>query len=76
VLLAIGEGGFPLDPHLARLWYSRAAERGHADAQFNYGLMLILGEGGPVDQDNGLEWIRRAAAQDDHAALRYLSLQA
>ena len=73
---AIGEAGFPLDPSLGRLWYSRAAERGHADAQFNYGVMLIFGEGGPAEPDNGLKWVRRAAAQGDRAALRYLSLQA
>jgi TPR repeat protein len=72
---AIGEFGFPLDHRLGRLWYSRAAERGHADAQFNYGMMVINGEGGPADQSNGLEWVRRAAAQNDEAALQYLSLE-
>ena len=72
---AIGEAGFPLDPRLGRLWYSRAAERGHADAQYNYGLMIILGEGGPPDSISGLDWIRRAASQNDEAALHYLSVE-
>ena len=71
---AIGEGGFPLDLRLGRMWYSRAAKRGHADAQYNYGLMVIGGEGGPADRRSGLEWVRRAAAQNDEAALHYLSL--
>jgi len=72
---AIGEFGFPLDLRLGRLWYSCAAERGHADAQYNYGLMVINGEGGPADESSGLEWVRRAAAQNDEAALHYLSLE-
>lgn len=72
---AIGEAGFPLDPVLGRVWYSRAAERGHADAQYNYGLMVIHGEGGPSDPIAGLEWIRLSAAQNDAAALHYLALQ-
>jgi uncharacterized protein len=65
---AIGEGGFPLDLRLGRLWYSRAAESGHADAQYNYGLMVINGEGGPADLNEGLAWIRRAAEQGDESA--------
>ena len=72
---AIGEFGFRQDLSLGRLWYSRAAERGHADAQYNYGLMLINGEGGPADKPGGLEWVRRGAAQNDEAALYYLSLE-
>jgi len=70
---AIGEAGFPLDPVLGRLWYSRAAERGHADAQYNYGRMMIHGEGGPSDPIGGLEWIRLSAAQNDPAALHFLA---
>jgi TPR repeat protein len=34
-------------------------------------LMLLYGEGGPVDP-SGAEWIQRAAAQNDLAALYYL----
>src|SRR6185295_14502323 len=70
---AVGECGFAIDLSLARHWYSRAAERGHADAQYNYGLMLIEGEGGPPDPASGLEWVRRAVAQDDESALDFIS---
>jgi TPR repeat protein len=69
---ALGEEVFPRDLALARLWYGRAAEAGHADAQYNYGLMLLYGEGGPVDAAAAADWIRRAAAQGDVAAIRYL----
>jgi TPR repeat protein len=68
---ATGDDGWPLDPALGRLWYGRAAASGHADAQYNYGLMLLYGEGGPVDP-SGNEWIHRAAAQNDPGALHYL----
>lgn len=71
---ATGDFGFTLDLRLGRLWYLRAAERGHADALFNYGIMVINGEGGPADEHSGLEWVRLAAAQNDESALRYLSL--
>lgn len=73
---AIGEGGFPLDPRLGRLWYGRAAEGGHADAQYNYGLMLLFGEGGPAEPEGGKEWLGRAAAQGDTDAIDYLTRNA
>lgn len=57
---ATGDYGFPKDEALGRLWYGRAAEQGHTDAQYNYGLMLLHGEGGPADPEAGLEWVRRA----------------
>ena len=53
--------------------YKRAAERGDSDAQYNYGLMVIYGEGGPADAGEGLEWIRRAAEQKHVSAISYLS---
>jgi len=68
---ATGDDGWPLDPVLGRVWYGRAAAAGHADAQYNYGLMLLYGEGGPADA-SGDEWIHRAAAQNDSCALHYL----
>src|SRR6185295_17937502 len=68
---ATGDDGWPLDLALARHWYGQAAAHGHADAQYNFGLMLLLGEGGTVDPV-GREWIERAAAQGDAAAVGYL----
>jgi len=70
---AIGEGGFQQDQVLGRLWYGRAAAQGHADAQYNFGLMLLEGAGGPAEPDTGMEWVRRAAKQGDAAAIHFLS---
>jgi len=70
---ALGEDGWSRDLELARKWYGEAAANGHADAQYNYGLMLLLGEGGPLDR-SGLDWIERSAKQGDIAAIDYLNL--
>jgi len=70
---AVGDLGFPKDEVLARLWYGRAAAQGHADAMYNYGSMLLYGEGGPAEPETGMDWIRRAAAQGDHGAIHFLA---
>ena len=70
---ATGEGGFSKDEALGRLWYGRAAEQGHADAEFNYGIMVIHGEGGPADPQAGMELVRRAAKHGDEGAIHFLS---
>ena len=69
---ATGEDIIPQNLLLARHWYGRAARAGHADAQYNYGLMLWLGAGGPKEPANWLDWVRRAAAQGDPCAIRFL----
>ena len=45
----------------ARQWYQRAADKGHAKAQFNMGYMCIRNNG----QDCGMaaEWFKKAAQQ-------------
>jgi uncharacterized protein len=68
---ATGDDGWPLDPARGRFWYGRAATSGHADAQFNYGLMLLHGEGGLIDTA-GHEWIQRAAAQNAPCAVHFI----
>ena len=37
----------------------RAAQKGSRLAEFNYAMMLLNGEGGAVDIDEGKEWLRR-----------------
>jgi TPR repeat protein len=49
----------------ARTWYWRAARRGHRRALFEYGLMLINGEGGVKRHRRGVEYLHRAAAMGD-----------
>lgn len=43
-------------------WYFEAARAGHPDAQYALGLMFLAGKGVVQSQDEGVAWIRRAAA--------------
>lgn len=44
-------------------WYTMAAERGHAAAQNNLGLMYEQGRGAPADATAAVGWYERAADQ-------------
>lgn len=57
----------------ARHWYQRAAAKGHARASFEYGLMLIQGEGGPKRPAQGRRYLERAAALGQVDALKVLA---
>ena len=48
----------------------RAAEQGHAYAQFNLGALYELGEGVPKNEAEAVRWYRKAAEQE-HAEARY-----
>lgn len=63
----------PQDAVRAAEWYHRAAERGHADAQYNLGFIYLLGEGVPTNPAEGLRWLRLAADQGELASLRLLA---
>jgi TPR repeat protein len=52
----------PQDLPAAVAWYRRAAEAGHADAQYNLASMLAEGEGCDRDLSAAREWLRRAVA--------------
>jgi TPR repeat protein len=56
------EGKVPQDLPAAVAWYRRAAEAGHADAQYNLASMLVEGEGCDRDLPAAREWLRRAVA--------------
>ncbi len=49
----------------AKIWFERAANQGHVDAQTTLGLLLF--EAG--DQPNGLKWLKKAADQGEPRAL-------
>lgn len=51
------------DLEAAAGWFSRAAEQGHAGAQFNLGLLFAEGHGVPQDSAKAAEWFTRAAEQ-------------
>ena len=46
-------------------WYRRAAEQGHAEAQWNLGLAYADGKGILKDDAEAVKWIHRAAEQED-----------
>lgn len=56
--------GVPLDLGAAQMWFQRAANSGHVDAQTTLGLLLF--ENG--DRAAGLKWLRRAAEQGEPRA--------
>jgi TPR repeat protein len=43
--------------------YRKAAEQGHAEAQFRLGAMYFSGDGVPRDDAGALRWYRLAAEQ-------------
>lgn len=53
-------------------WYERAANAGHARAQYNLGLLYLKGEDVPWDGFTGMAWISKAAKSGDVKALALL----
>lgn len=51
------------DLEAAAGWFYRAAEQGHAGAQFNLGLLFAEGQGVPQDSAKAAEWFTKAAEQ-------------
>ncbi|EGE27627.1 tetratricopeptide repeat family protein, partial [Moraxella catarrhalis O35E] len=42
-------------------WYTKAANQGYADAQFNLALMYYEGQGVSQDDQKAVEWYTKAA---------------
>ena len=53
----------PQDYVEALAWYRRAAEQGHASAQFGLGVMYANGEGVPQDNVEAHMWLNLAASR-------------
>jgi TPR repeat protein len=60
--------GVPQDDAEAVKWYSKAAEQGDANAQYNLGLMYNSGKGIPRDDAESMKLWRKAAGQGLAAA--------
>ena len=45
------------------MWYRKAAEQGHAHAQFNLGLMYSKGKGEEQNYEEAVKWYNKAADQ-------------
>lgn len=63
----------PPDLRRARQWYRRAALKGHHRGLFEYGLMLIQGEGGPKRPAQGRRMLEHAAELGQIDALTVLA---
>lgn len=49
------------DAQAERLWTKRAADGGVARAMYNYGVMLVNGDGGPIDVEAAAIYFRKSA---------------
>ena len=65
-------GPGPLDLFESAKWYGRAALAGHADAQYELGLMLLFGQGIARDVNKGTSSLEAAARQKHEYAIRVL----
>jgi hypothetical protein len=74
---ALVEGyGVAKDDKEAAHWYQLAAEKGHAEAQYNLGRLYATAKGVPRDEEQALRWVRAAATQglapaQAHFGMRY-----
>lgn len=57
--------GVPLDLAAAKVWFERAAQKGHVDAQTTLGLLTFQNG----DRVQGLKWLKAAADQGEARAL-------
>ena len=73
VMYATGDWSGPKDLAEAARWYRLAAEKGHAESQYDLGFMLLLGEGGPKDIEEGVMWLERAGELGEYMAFRLLA---
>jgi len=55
--------GVQQDQKQAAYWYELAAQKGHAEAQFNLGRLYATGKGVPHDEEQAVRWVRAAASQ-------------
>ena len=55
-------------------WYRRAADQGHAQAQFNLGIMYAKGEGVAENYIQAYRWSSLAAASGDQNARKNLQI--
>ena len=65
-----GNNGKPEDEEKAVKWYLKAAEQGHAKAQYMIGECYFAGRGVDEDEDEAAEWYLKAAEQG-HAKAQF-----
>jgi TPR repeat protein len=68
-----GLGPVALDPADAARWYTRAAEKNYADAQFALANAYSIGRGVAVDPQQAVTWLTRAADNGHVTAMMSLA---
>lgn len=71
---AYGQGGLTSDINEALTWFTKAAEHGVVDSQFNVAFLREGNEGIPADLDTALFWYHVAARQGDQGAPERISV--
>jgi TPR repeat protein len=64
--------GVPENKAEAVRWFHRAAERGHAGAQFHVGRYYLYGWEIPIHEEEARKWLRKAAEQGHERAKELL----
>ena len=72
-LSLIGRPPIARDPKEAMRWYTKAASRGHAEAQFALAQAHARGDGVPVDANRSLHWLTQAAMNGHVPAMMNLA---
>lgn len=62
----------PQDSEKAVVWFHKAADRGHVNAQFYLGTCLFYGRGISKNKEEAKKWLSNAARQGSEAAQFYL----
>jgi uncharacterized protein len=70
---ATGDWIGPKDEARAVEWYTKAAEQGHAESQYDLGLMMLKGEGTAKNTSKGMEWLMKSAEQGNDSACGLLA---
>ena len=73
-LHVLGFGGSNVNARAARQWAEKAAEKGHAPAQYYLGICLEEGRMGPRDLKAAKAMYQKAADQDHPAAMNNLAV--
>jgi hypothetical protein len=66
--------GVPQDFNEARSWYSKAANQGYTDAEYNLGILYHNGDGVTKDHREAARWYRLAAEKGNAKAQFNLAL--
>ena len=70
-----GGRGFPKDYEASRHWYAEAARQGHKNAQYNYAVMLLDGQGGDANIKEGLKQLKLSVEGHDGEYCAAMELQ-